>query len=127
MVAFFTGQTAQTFTFSTHYQRQWTGKFGIVDRIGFLIPGADNVDKRIVHGVEGAGEIADLDDRQDFGGSACHVSDGLSDRAGTVAWNNDGIAAGCFGGANTGAEVVWILDAVEDQQEDVFLIGFLFD
>src|SRR5580693_5025869 len=75
--------------------------------------------------LEGVPDVHDAHDRQigqRTGGSACH---GLGKPDGAALRNNDGGRAGSVGGANDGAQIMRVLDAVDDDMQATGRGGFI--
>ena len=117
LVATFGSEAAQAIFFGAEHDGERAGQFGVVEVIGGAVRGADTLYQMFVELLEGAGEVADCDYGHACGGSAGYAHDGIGDAATLMAGNNDGVDPGTFGGSQTGAQIVRILNAVEDQKK----------
>ena len=74
--------------------------------------------------LEGADEIGDAGDADVLGGPGGGFGDGAGDGGRAALGENDAVDTSSVGGAEEGAEVVWVFDAVEGEEEAVLAVGF---
>jgi len=76
-----------------------------------------------LEGFEGADEVDDAGEAEVFGGSGGGLNGCGAERRGTALGGQDAVDAGGFGGAEEGAEVLRIFDAVEGEDQAGFCSG----
>ena len=84
---------------------------------GAALVEADDPDVALLHGFQGAGDVDDLGDAGVLGGSGGGFGDDRVQGSGPAFGDDDAIDAGAIGGAEQGAEVVGVFDAVQHQKE----------
>ena len=72
--------------------------------------------------LEGADEVGDAGDADVLGGSGGGLGDGAGDGGGAALGEDDAVDTGSVGGAEEGAEVVGVFDAVEGEEEAVLAV-----
>lgn len=115
----FAGQSAHAGAFGAHDNADGAFEIDLIDGLGGFICGADEPDTEFFELVHGTRKIRDPDDGDVHGAAARDAEDGFSDRGGFVFRDDDGSDASGIGGAEAGAEVVGVLDAVEDEHDGV--------
>jgi len=133
-VAVFAGEAAHAGAFGAHDDADGAFEIDLVDGLGGFISGADKPDAEFFEFVHGAGEVGDADDGDVFGAAAGDAEDGFGDGSGFVFGKDDSSDACGIGGAEAGAEVMGVLDAVEDKDdgvgaglEECVEVGFVVD
>jgi hypothetical protein len=82
---------------------------------------AKHPDVGLLHLLEGADEVGDAGDADVLGRAGGGLGDGRRDWCGPAFGEDDAVDAGAVGGAEEGAEVVRVFDAVEGEEEAVVL------
>lgn len=91
---------------------------------GAALVEAEDPDVVLLELLEGADEVGDAGDADVLGGSRGGFGDGAGDGGGAALGEDDAVDTGSVGGAEEGAEVVWVFDAVECEEEVVLAVGF---
>lgn len=76
---------------------------------------------RFFEGADGTGQVGDAGDAEVFDGAGGSVDDGRSDIDGAIAGDEDAGNANGLGGAEERAEVLWVLEVVEDKDRSRML------
>jgi hypothetical protein len=118
-VAVFAGEAAHAGAFGAHDDADGAFEIDLVDGLGGFVRGADEPDAEFFEFVHGAGEVGDACDGDVHGAAAGDAEDGFCDGSGFVFGEDDGSDACGIGGAEASAEVVGVLDAVEDEYEGI--------
>ena len=113
----FAGEAAHAFAFVAHHPGHGGGDI-VVEQVGFAAHvGAHYPDVVLFELAQGAGEVGYGDVGHGFGGAAGHFAHGGVQADAAVFRRNHGVYAHGVGHAQAGAEVVWVGDAVEDEQQ----------
>ncbi len=110
-------QSTHAGAFEAHHQRQRAGQIAVVERSLGFVRRADDSDAVALQLAKRACQIGDLDERYMLRSPSSHPADGFGKGDGAPLRCNDGVYTGCIRGTQTGAKVVGILYAVEDQQQ----------
>ena len=88
---------------------------GVVGGAAFVE--ADDPDVLLLHGLEGAGNVDDLGDADVLGGTGGGLGRDGREGGGAALGEDDAVDARAVGGAEEGAEIVGVFDAVEREEK----------
>ena len=122
-IAVLTREAAHAGAFGAHDDADGAFEIDLVKGLGGFVSGSDEPDAELLQFFHGADEVGDADDGDVLGAAAGDAVDGVGDGGGLVLGQDDGGDAGGVGGAEAGAEVVRVLDAIENEDERVGMAG----
>ena len=92
---------------------------GVIGRAALVE--AQYPDVGFLHLFQGADEVGDAGDADVLGGSGGRFGDGCGDGRGAAFGEDNSVDSGAIGGADESAEIVWVFDAIEGEEEAVLL------
>lgn len=118
-VAVLTGQASHASAFRAHHDADGSFQVDLINGLGHFIGSADEPDAEFFELVHGTCQVGDAHDGHVFSATAGDAVDGLGDGCGFVFGDDDGTDTSRVSGAQTGTEIVRVLNAVEDEHQGI--------
>ena len=118
LIAALADMLAQTRVFPTHHEGDGAGQVAVENRLAGGIAGTDNPDPVTTEPVENPAGIGDGGERDTLRRTGSHLADRRPEAHCAVPWHYHRGDTCRIRGAQASAEVMRILDTVEDQQQD---------
>src|SRR2546426_1125857 len=123
-IAVFAHQATDAFAFVANNEGQGTGQIGLVVDGFCLADQADDPDILLFEKLDGACQIGFLRDEEMLASSCRGLRDGGRDLSRTMLRQDDPVNAYSLSSTQQGAEVIDVLDRVEDEQKGCFVFAF---
>ena len=118
-VAVLTGQASHAGAFRPHHDADGSFQVDLINGLGNFIGSADEPDAEFFELVHGTCQVGDTHDGDVLCATTGDAMHGLGDGSGLVFRDDDGTDAGRVSSAQTGTEIVRVLNAVEDEHQGI--------
>lgn len=119
VVAAFADEAAYAAAFAADDQGDAAGEVGLPEQLGCAGVETCDPEPRFLEGVEGAGDVGDLDQVDVLHGAGGAFDGGRGEGCGAVFAEHDGAGAAGGRGPDDGSEVVGVFDFVEDDDDGI--------